>query len=530
MRLTRFLVATMLAATVSADHATVYSDCPAIGLCIRSQLVWYTNFASYTLDQGDGCDYSPNIPDVYEFCMDWNNLRGHFRANNQPVRCIRLDAGRLSDPHLYNIFGSTAGIVFFGTPHGGADPRGFLQHVAERLVKAVGISVNEKIVDTLLPSSDRLKQLSDEFGPIAHAQNWMVHSFQEGPGIKYLSGRKVVEDTSSCLNFPLETTQHIDRNHMDMCRFTGANDIEYKKVVAILHRMTTAVTKKPEPAEAELLNESQRKALMEALKFDQMDARQLSVKTAHAKTCRWLLRRPKYLDWIDTSKTDQHHGFLWIKGKPGTGKSTLMKFALANSRKTMKDSILTSFFFNTRESRKVHDWHVPIPASITRLPRLQSIFGSLGFTSWNICGDYVQSVETLKGLFEDAVRLLGEASVVCFIDALDECDEDQVRDMVAFFQRLGESAVSSAVRFHVIFSSRHYPHITIKKGLSLVLEGQEGHSQDITTYISNQISIGHGKISEQIRLNLHEKVEEELNCSGNSGRFLATYTNFSVTF
>ena len=111
----------------------------------------------------------------------------------------------------------------------------------------------------------------------------------------------------------------------------------------------------------------------------------------------------------------------------------------------------------------------------------------------------------MKGLFEDAVRLLGDTSVICFIDALDECDKDQVRDIVAFFKQLGESAISSGVRFHVLFSSRHYPHISIKKGLELILVGQEGHSQDITTYISKELKIGHGNISEQIRLNLYEK-------------------------
>jgi len=94
-------------------------------------------------------------------------------------------------PHLYSVFNSTTGVVFFGTPHGGADPRGVLQHVAEKLVRALGISVNEQIVQSLLPSSERLKELRDEFGPMASERNWMLHSFQEGLGISLLSGRKV---------------------------------------------------------------------------------------------------------------------------------------------------------------------------------------------------------------------------------------------------------------------------------------------------------------------------------------------------
>jgi adenylylsulfate kinase-like enzyme len=55
----------------------------------------------------------------------------------------------------------------------------------------------------------------------------------------------------------------------------------------------------------------------------------MNIKNAHAKTCSWLIRKPEYLDWLNPSKLSQHHGFLWIKGKPGAGKSTVMKFALA---------------------------------------------------------------------------------------------------------------------------------------------------------------------------------------------------------
>jgi hypothetical protein len=45
----------------------------------------------------------------------------------------RSSSSHLSQPQLHNIFESTFGI---GTPHCGADPRGFLQHVAEKAIRA----------------------------------------------------------------------------------------------------------------------------------------------------------------------------------------------------------------------------------------------------------------------------------------------------------------------------------------------------------------------------------------------------------
>jgi hypothetical protein len=93
--------------------------------------------------------------------------------------------------HLQSIFNSTIGTMFFGTPHSGADPLGYSQSIIEKIGKAVGYRVNKQIVDTLLPSSERLRELRDEFGPIAQDEDWVIHSFQEQLGISALSGNKV---------------------------------------------------------------------------------------------------------------------------------------------------------------------------------------------------------------------------------------------------------------------------------------------------------------------------------------------------
>jgi ankyrin repeat protein len=296
---------------------------------------------------------------------------------------------------------------------------------------------------------------------------------------------------------------------MEMCRFTGLDDVEYKKVAAVLNRITATFSKQPTRREPHALSDDQRRKLIDSLRFDQMDARQMSIKTAYAKTCKWLLQRPEYVDWLNTKKLNEHHGFLWIKGKPGTGKSTLMKFALASSRKSMTDRVVISFFFNARgadlEKSTIGMYRSLLLQLLGRLPKLQSIFESLEFTSWNSDYHHLWSIESLKDLFGRAIQLLEQSSVACFIDALDECDEYQIRDMVAFFQRLGDLAVSAKAQFQVLFSSRHYPHITITKGLDLTLEGQEGHNQDIATYVDSELRIGHSGLAERIRVNLQEK-------------------------
>ncbi|OCL01720.1 hypothetical protein AOQ84DRAFT_426555, partial [Glonium stellatum] len=105
---------------------------------------------------------------------------------------LRRSSGcQLGRGHLHSVFESTVGIMFFGTPHGGADPRNFLHRIAEMAIKAAGFKVNEQIINTLLPSSERLRELRDEFIPMVHQSEWIIHSFQEQLGVGLLGGHKV---------------------------------------------------------------------------------------------------------------------------------------------------------------------------------------------------------------------------------------------------------------------------------------------------------------------------------------------------
>ncbi|MCJ1422111.1 hypothetical protein MMC32_008482, partial [Xylographa parallela] len=260
------------------------------------------------------------------------------------------------------------------------------------------------------------------------------------------------------------------------------------------------------------LNEEQKRTLLDSLRFDQIDARQMTIKNAHAKTCKWLLKKSEYLDWLDADKLKEHHGFLWIKGKPGTGKSTLMKFAVAHTRKTIKGTVIIAFFFNARgeamEKSTVGTYRSLILQLLERLPALRCIFDSLGILALSISTNYQWSVELLKMLLERAIKLLTESSVVCFIDALDECEEQQIREIIQFFEHIGELAVSADINFRICLSSRPYPYITIRKGLGLVLERQEGHTQDIANYLESELKIGQSKIAKTIRNELQAKASE----------------------
>ncbi|KAK8877490.1 Ankyrin repeat domain-containing 50 protein [Apiospora arundinis] len=420
----------------------------------------------------------------------------------------RASIYRLGQSHLRPVFDSTKGVLFFGTPHGGSDPRGFLQKFAEQLFRATGFTVNQQIVNTLLPSSERLRELRDEFAPMARQQGWIIHSFQEQIGVKALSSDKVVDDSSSYLNAPdLEVTEHIGQNHMDMCRFVGPHDPEYRKVAAAITHITTAeykIATDPMPAQEPPVDSEELGNILDLLRFEQHDARHHNIKSAHAKTCKWLLKSDSYLEWAEPKHIENHHGFFWIKGKPGTGKSTIMKFLLANAKRRLRGSLILTFFFNARgdalERSTIGLYRSLLLQIFEQKPSLRPILGTdllRSKTGW--------SLELLKSVFEQAIQSIVDTPVVCIVDALDECPEKEVREMVSSFSHLGQLAASDERRFKVCFSSRHYPYITMDKKIELVLEENEGHSEDISQYVASELKIGQGKLADEVRETVRTK-------------------------
>ena len=325
-----------------------------------------------------------------------------------------------------------------------------------------------------------------------------------------------MDDVSSCLGDPsLETTQHISSDHMDMCRFSGLEDVEYRKVAAALDHIQTSITTESThpvlqglsaafvPETSSPLSESHRRALTDSLWHHTIDTRYATIKSAHARTCEWLLKKTEYQDWLDINKTQNHHGVLWIKGKPGSGKSTLVKFAVANARKTRAETAVISFFFNARgedlEKSTLGMYRSLLYQILNTFPYLQTVLDGLRPTVPREGETYRWEKDDLQNLFATAVENLGQRRLMCFIDALDECEEDQIRDLVAFLEHLGRLATSSRIPFYVCLSSRHYPHISIENGVEMILEDQEDHVHDITKYLNGMLRAGRGKQSEQIK-------------------------------
>lgn len=250
------------------------------------------------------------------------------------------------------------------------------------------------------------------------------------------------------------------------------------------------------------------KRLIEVLKFDSIQSREQAIKRAHGQTCKWLPEHPEYRNWLDRRLISNHHGFLWVRGKPGAGKSTIMKYAYSELRIRARPASATiAFFFNARGEG--------LEKSVTGMFRsllwqLLHKFRDLSVKLKDqdfLCLEKGECppLDTLEDMFSTAVLSLGNRSLTCFIDALDESDEQQVVEMIHFFESLAEQASSTRIEFRVCFSSRHYPYIDIRRGRQIVLETLTQHRQDMESYVKDRLRIGETETYDSMRLGIIEK-------------------------
>lgn len=76
-----------------------------------------------------------------------------------------------------------------------------------------------------------------------------------------------------------------------------------------------------------------------------MEQRQNTMSKAANDTCGWLHDHSTFKAW------QEKLGMIWIKGNPGTGKSTLMKYTIRRFEREMPESTLViKFFFHGRGS------------------------------------------------------------------------------------------------------------------------------------------------------------------------------------
>lgn len=230
--------------------------------------------------------------------------------------------------------------------------------------------------------------------------------------------------------------------------------------------------------------------LLDALVFEHMDTRLASISAAQGDTCRWLFQTEKYRDSRRGFRRSRRR-FLWIKGKPGAGKSTMMRMAFDQAARDFRKSILAGFFFSARghsmDKSTQGMYRSLLHQIFSQLKQLppgipSSVAASLKRYGW--------SIPVLQNMLRTVILYLNhEKSLVCYIDALDECAEDDIREAIHHFEELASLVLTHDTKFLICFASRHYPTITIRHHREIDLDKQSGHQRDILDHVSGALRV-----------------------------------------
>ena len=247
----------------------------------------------------------------------------------------------------------------------------------------------------------------------------------------------------------------------------------------INHDPTSETTKEQEREKAP---EQATKACLQSLAFSEMRERRNDIADAASNTCTWLSGDPKYLEW-----SKNRHGLLWIKGHPGVGKSTLMKYA-SEAERTRGRMICASFFFyggGTLIQKNplglfrslLHQIVQQVPSLLLELTQ---IFKRRRETDGDFGEKWTWHERELQEFFESAVVEAAKTEAIrVYVDALDECGEQAATSLVRFFQGVADS-------LSICFSCRHYPLVALEYGLEVWVENQ--NAQDIKTFVHHELN------------------------------------------
>ncbi|KAI9890829.1 MAG: hypothetical protein M1814_003613 [Vezdaea aestivalis] len=345
----------------------------------------------------------------------------------------------------------------------------------------------------------------------------------------------------------VEDSIRLDGDHRTMVKFNENNCSNYRLVKFQLQELTAVASKvindrfgyEPLRSKSESDISAEEGRALQSLYFPEMTLREDEIKEASVDTCDWLLKHEVYCDWLHKG------GLLWIEGKPGAGKSTLMQFAvkIARQREARGEVKVAAFFIYGQgaslQKTLIGVWRSVLHQILTNNQALRLIFQSVFSTnnkSRGTCGQHWHwSSKELQEIFRYLVtQTLATTPIEVYIDALDESGKESATELIEFFRRSISSIPQFESHLKICFACRHYPILRLDEGFRICVEDE--NSAAISSYIRSEL--GHFEdlsgISEDILkrsngvfqwVKLVVKAASELKISGSNSKRIQRKVN-----
>ncbi|KAH7237747.1 uncharacterized protein BKA55DRAFT_597184 [Fusarium redolens] len=440
---------------------------------------------------------------------------------------------------------STAAVIFLGTPHRGSPELSAIGEWARSMLSSLKFQTTSTILDTLGLKTTDLERAHEAFCRLWHQYDFQVKTFQESFGLTGIDlgvlGNKVVPHESSLIGDPREHAETLQANHKQMSRFSSAQDPNYIKVAGEIKAFYTAINNAhtrnqfvaeptkdlnreagkndgscPEEGSPHSLDQKVLDDFLAALRFDGMNTRRESILAPAINTGHWLFRDRTFHLW--TTTTDINHRLLFIKGKPGAGKSTLMKEAVRHIQCVQRrDGICASFFvdaggellqrcltgmFRSLLYQLLLQSRICSPVTHMNLERETLICSIKDTIDSTILPSVEWSERLLQNLLAQTLQYLASLGtpVFIFVDALDELSTEMQRQQVDFWSL--QQLYFQGPR--ICLSCRHFPNIAVAGCLEMALDVY--NQNDILNYITQRLNARISILEEHWRKALTEKI------------------------
>ncbi|KAK6854637.1 hypothetical protein PG995_009730 [Apiospora arundinis] len=272
---------------------------------------------------------------------------------------LNQSAGATTDQTRQRLLENTHGIIFLGTPHRGSSSATY-GRTAFRLSQFVAFqSANIKLITALERNSETLDRISTEFNEsLAKNKNINMWSYSEEREVRFgVVGMHIVPPDSAKIGHDRERWGSISGDHRHIAKYSTDRDDGFVKVSSVLKQWVKDLSRVA--VETVLLAPGYKECLSS---LDDPIARHRingveHVSQSNRGSLEWLYTDTvPFVDWLrdDYSRYDP---LFWVTGKPGSGKSTLMRFALSDYR-TMEaiprsEGAPIAYFFHLRGSSLV---------------------------------------------------------------------------------------------------------------------------------------------------------------------------------
>ncbi|PNP57040.1 hypothetical protein THARTR1_02882 [Trichoderma harzianum] len=423
------------------------------------------------------------------------------------------------EAELRDVAESTASIIFLGTPHRGSQDVAALGEVVRSVISSLGMETTPVILDALGLKTTDLSRAQEDFSMLWQKYDFQIKTFQEGLSLAKI-GKKVVPDYSSLIGDYREHAETLQANHIEMCRYSGKDDPNYRKVSGELGSIYRSIARvkatEALPARqirfpksvssaastkgrlSNIANGQLYEACLGSLWLPGIHIRYQSLEKPANQTCSWLFNHKVYRDWFNGTSKQESYGLLWLKGKPGSGKSTLMKEAFRRAAPGQAKAHYTTaaFFFSAKGDTLVRSslalfqslLYQLLPGDRESLQRFHKMWEEkVKFMRGGMRQQISIWTEPELKAFLESMLMSQTRRTIIFIDALDECDESMVRPMAYFWRTITKSAHDQGADLNVCLSSRHFPTITLYDCPEIIVE--QHNSDDIVSYVDQKFGV-----------------------------------------